>query len=950
MAVCSLLTLLVSLLLQTGMIQVAAAATTGSPDASVTVNFNNVLSTTAKDSFAIDESGYPGGGPVLGNDAREQQQLKNLGVGMVRIGLKYATPGNPNSPIQCDGSGCDIAVSGDQYVQAILAMGADPIVIVPFNDTADDASLVKHYNVDLKYGIKRWIVGNETAGGSAAYNPAFDAAYTAMKAIDPTILIGGPANPFFMCCNTAPAPAGDFIPHFLTAEGSKVDFIDYHAYGEGTKTKTPSDSALLAQAASYQTDLSNLRSLLQSTVPNRTIGIEVGEFGLDTDGIDPRFNTQLSALWYAMAIGNMLKNGAYAMPYATKTGPGPNMLGLLDGNDQPMPAYHAYGMFTGEGLFNGFGSQVVSASASTADLVPFASNNGQNIVIVNQNPTATHTVGFSLAGTNATAADVWIKDTTQPPNAAPRKAGTIQIFGNAFNYILPPYSIATFVLNATSSSGGGGGSQPPANHCVSSMPSVLGSATMTATLPQAGTYRVWSRMRTPDTTNTSYYIQIDGCSNQVSTAGQPGQWTWVDYYGGQASSTLDLNLATGTHTVAMLGTQPGVALDRVILTSDLTCVPTGTGDNCGGTSTVPPPQPQPSVTVTATTVTATSVNLSWTNPSVSFNHYVVGRDSGITLGSTTQNVYIDTSPTPGQHKYTVYGADAANNLTALGSVTVTVPTPQTPPPPSPTSVVTASSVSAQRVVLTWTMPSSGSFPQYRVNRDTTVIGTTASLTFTDSAPIPGNHTYVIYGLDANGTASPLGSVVVAVPSASPSPSPSPSPSGGVSASVVSSNQVKVSWGSATGSVNHYRVQKDAAGITVGTTTGTSLIDSNVTSGSHQYSVYSVDSGGRETLLGKATVTVPTGPTSGGGGPQSTPPVTATVSQGKVTLNWTKPSSFTANHYRIQRDSSGTTVGTTTQTTFTDSTVPSGSHFYIVFAINQNGYTEVNLGRVDVVVP
>ena len=74
----------------------------------------------------------------------------------------------------------------------------------------------------------------------------------------------------------------------------------------------------------------------------------------------------------------------------------------------------------------------------------------------------------------------------------------------------------------------------------------------------------------------------------------PNTWTWVDYSGGNQNSKVNVNLSSGLHTITMAGNEDGVLLDRVILTLDTNCVPTGTGDNCA-----PPDTTLPTVSITS---------------------------------------------------------------------------------------------------------------------------------------------------------------------------------------------------------------------------------------------------------------------------------------------------------------------------------------------------------------
>lgn len=118
-----------------------------------------------------------------------------------------------------------------------------------------------------------------------------------------------------------------------------------------------------------------------------------------------------------------------------------------------------------------------------------------------------------------------------------------------------------------------------------------GTVTMTASLSAAGTYRVWTRMAAPNSTDNSYMLEIDG--NNCYTVGgssvptyasgsttrfESGTTNWK--YRTTANAAVDVALSAGSHTLKLIGTSEGVVVDRVIITADTTCVPVGTGDNC----------------------------------------------------------------------------------------------------------------------------------------------------------------------------------------------------------------------------------------------------------------------------------------------------------------------------------------------------------------------------------
>lgn len=107
-----------------------------------------------------------------------------------------------------------------------------------------------------------------------------------------------------------------------------------------------------------------------------------------------------------------------------------------------------------------------------------------------------------------------------------------------------------------------------------------GHTTLSVNIPQADTYKVWLRVL-PSGANNSFNVEVDGgtCMN-VTTSGS--SWTWA-----MASPTTTFS-TTGNHTLKLIGTQPQVGVDRVILLKNSNaCTPDNTlnattkpGDNC----------------------------------------------------------------------------------------------------------------------------------------------------------------------------------------------------------------------------------------------------------------------------------------------------------------------------------------------------------------------------------
>ena len=170
------------------------------------------------------------------------------------------------------------------------------------------------------------------------------------------------------------------------------------------------------------------------------------------------------------------------------------------------------------------------------------------------------------------------------------------------------------------------------------LPSTAGTAQVTLQLPTAGTYRVWVREQPATSSATSFYLQIaDAGACSVSMGGAPlpaGVWSWVDYTGGQTANTENVTVTSGNHLVEFAGQSPSVLLDKVLLLSSTSCVPTGDGTNCtsaGVSSQEPSPGPSAAPVAVSSGQTQTvsgTINVTPTNlpAGVKDIHYFVDNE------------------------------------------------------------------------------------------------------------------------------------------------------------------------------------------------------------------------------------------------------------------------------------------------------------------------------------
>jgi len=596
------------------------------------VDFAAPVSTLHPLAISMDESTYGRFGTNLTVDQTQQQRLTALGSRMMRVDLEYEIPGDSASRIICGASGCAADVSGDGWITTIKSLGAVPTIIVPVHTAtaaSDAAAMVRHFNITTNNSVRRWIIGNEpdNSGSSSAmnattYSNTFNVIYDAMKRVDASIEIGGPATAYY---NTS------FLDTFLVLSGGRVDFVDFHTYGQGGSTvKTP--QVLLSETNRYETYINDLRNRIAARAPTRTaeIEIEVGEWNLDWDS-DPKLFEHFNTVWSASVLGHILRAGGISMAFADKNG----SLGALyeytipgyPGRvDDLMPIYHGISMYTGAQRFRRFGESMVSTSTSLGDVDVYASANPKNVILINRNAATSYTASVRLTGMSSGTAEVWIKDPSVPVLNPPARRSDVTITSGVTTVSLPAYSVVTLVISdgtPTPPPPSGEEFQESGGQVVleaehhgqridrngkswtfeTSQPGFAGGGFLRA-LPNTGTnlntgyvtgspelvyrvnfsspgtYHVWVRGYGSNGSDDSLHAGLDGAgpASADRITGFPASWAW-------SRTTMDNNLpatlqinSPGVHTIHLWMREDGFRLDRVLLRTDSSSTaPSGSG-------------------------------------------------------------------------------------------------------------------------------------------------------------------------------------------------------------------------------------------------------------------------------------------------------------------------------------------------------------------------------------
>lgn len=311
-----------------------------------------------------------------------------------------------------------------RMVDSIRSRGMEPIIQVPFFNyryTAQQAADIVYYlNVTKGRNVKYWIIGNEpnllysytTAGQIAAYFKAFA---SAMKAVDPTILIVGPETASFKqtITNGLTNPGG---PDDITGRDASgryyLDVFSFHTYplGAGTQTR-PDVISNLTASGNLQDDLMYLKARLAaaSTYHNRTgssaLTMAITEaninytnsaaddiFGLCTNsfvggqfvaemyGVGMKCGVDFINLWSVIEGNSNVENCGYIDPFTGKK----------------KPIYYHFQM-----MAQNFSGNSINCISNKADVKAFASQDASKISVMIMNQSLTSNLTYSLRLNNS---------------------------------------------------------------------------------------------------------------------------------------------------------------------------------------------------------------------------------------------------------------------------------------------------------------------------------------------------------------------------------------------------------------------------------------------------------------------------------------------------------------------------------------------------------------------
>ncbi|WP_168735505.1 RICIN domain-containing protein [Cohnella fermenti] len=165
------------------------------------------------------------------------------------------------------------------------------------------AELVRIVNVEHELGIAYWEIPNERESGftspglsASAMANLIRKSYAAMKAVDSSILVGGPA---------ASDANVSYLASTVELAWPSIDFVTMHAYSSG-QSRPGTDSQAYDHAQNQGTLVSALRSaLLQTNGPQGDLPILIDEYNMTWD-TDPRLHTNKESVYSALLVANVI--------------------------------------------------------------------------------------------------------------------------------------------------------------------------------------------------------------------------------------------------------------------------------------------------------------------------------------------------------------------------------------------------------------------------------------------------------------------------------------------------------------------------------------------------------------------------------------------------------------------------------------------------------------------
>lgn len=347
----------------------------------------------------------------------------------------------------------------DSFMEFANKVGATVLFSVRLLDgnPAQAAEFVRYLNLERKYNIQYWNIGNEPTlyngelqGRGETYdvqrfNKEWRTFAEAMKAVDPTIKLVGPEINQFSHSTASGATTNfgerdeSWMIEFLKANGDLVDIVSFHRYPfpRSNASGPPSIAELQANAKEWDRIIIHARELIHEHT-GRDIPIAVTEFNSSYDksvGGEATPDSHYNAIWLTDVLGRMIRNGVFmANEWAFTAKGGAGGSGLV-GQYEVFPNYYAYQMY------KKFGSELIYSSSDDPDLSIYAARREDGVItvmIVNLS-LEEKTRAIQIGDQSEVQAEAWLFD----PAHQAENIGNVQL---SQEMTFPPQSVTLYII------------------------------------------------------------------------------------------------------------------------------------------------------------------------------------------------------------------------------------------------------------------------------------------------------------------------------------------------------------------------------------------------------------------------------------------------------------------------------------------------------------------------
>lgn len=199
----------------------------------------------------------------------------------------------------------------DDFILFCRELDVEPLIQVPYDNKTPDraAQFVRYVNIEKKYDVRYWAIGNEPDANrrfsSDEFNAGWRAFRDAMVAVDPRIIMVGPDLAHFDIDDST----SDWLRSFLRANGDVLGMVSLHHYSFNGRQTNP--TVLIGDAYGRGKAAKQLRDLILN-VTGRNIPLAITETNLSAayDSVGEGSSASFSAgMWLAEALGEYAEAG-----------------------------------------------------------------------------------------------------------------------------------------------------------------------------------------------------------------------------------------------------------------------------------------------------------------------------------------------------------------------------------------------------------------------------------------------------------------------------------------------------------------------------------------------------------------------------------------------------------------------------------------------------------------